>query len=137
MAHEDRCSVKIVRLDPKSICKGCGPRRAEQFAEHGIRTVGDLSVTCLFDTRQDAVPFHLQPARRGVGTHAGRIAGIGGFEGRRRRISVVEILVRMRPAACGLKFFNSTYLRSVFKPGLDLIILRPGSAILAPTGPWC
>jgi ATP-dependent DNA helicase RecG len=115
---------RIVRLDTEiQYVKGVGPRRAEQFAEHGIRNVGDL--LCHLPFRyEDRTQFRSISSLREdewVLTR-GRIAGIGGFEGRRRRISVVEILVRDATGSVRLKFFNQPYLRSVFKPGLDLII---------------
>ncbi len=113
-----------MRLDTEiQYVKGVGPRRAEQFAKHGIRTVGDL--LCHLPFRyEDRTRYRSIASLREdewVLTR-GRIAGIGGFEGRGRRISLVEILVRDATGSLRLKFFNQPYLRSVFKPGLELII---------------
>ena len=103
--------------------KGVGPRRSEHFAEQGIRTVGDL--LCHLPFRyEDRTQYRSIASLREdewVLTR-GRITGVGGFEGQRRRISIVEILVRDATGSVRLKFFNQPYLRSVFKPGLDLII---------------
>ena len=116
--------LSTLRLDTEvQYVKGVGPRRAQQFADQGIRTVDDL--LCHLPFRyEDRTQYRSIASLREdewVLTR-GRIADIGGFEGRSRRISIVEVLVRDVTGSVRLKFFNQPYLRSVFKPGLDLII---------------
>ncbi len=52
----------------------------------------------------------------------GQICSVGGFEARRRRLSVFEILVRDGTASVEVKFFNQPYLRNVYRQGMKLII---------------
>ena len=115
---------RTVRLDTEiQYVKGVGPRRAEQFAEQGIRTAGDLLCRLPFRYEDRTQYRSLASLREDEWVLTrGRIAAVGGFEGRRRRISIVEILVRDETGNVRLKFFNQPYLRSVFKPGHDLII---------------
>jgi ATP-dependent DNA helicase RecG len=116
--------LRTFRLDtPVQYVKGVGPRRSGQFAEQGIRTVGDLLYHLPF-RYEDRTQYRSIASLREdewVLTR-GRITGIGGFQGRRRRISIVEVLVQDASGRIRLKFFNQPYLREMFRPGLDLII---------------
>ncbi len=115
---------KAMNLDaPVQYIKGVGPKRAESLAAQGIRTVGDLI---------DYPPFRYEDRSvyRPIGSlrewewvlTRGRICSVGGFESRRRRLSVFEILVQDGTGAVELKFFNQPYLGSVYRQGVDLVI---------------
>jgi ATP-dependent DNA helicase RecG len=103
--------------------KGIGPRRSEMLAAHGIRTAGDLLdyIPFRYEDRTQFQP--IQSLRDGEwGLICGEICSVGGFDTRRRGFSVFEILVRDGKGSVRVKFFNQSYLRSVYKMHTRLII---------------
>lgn len=109
--------------DPVQYLKGVGPRRAEEFAAHGVRTVGDLLdyTPFRYEDRTEYRPLGSLREEEWVLTR-GRICSVGGFEARRRKFSVFELLVRDDTGSVELKFFNQPYLRNVYRQGMRLII---------------
>ena len=108
---------------PVQYIKGVGPKRAESLAAQGIRTVGDLVDYPPFRYEDRSVYRPIGSLREGEWVLTrGRICSVGGFESRRRRLSVFEILVQDGTGAVELKFFNQPYLGSVYKQGVDLVI---------------
>ncbi len=115
---------RAVRFDtPVQYVKGIGPRRAELLASHGIRTIGDLVgyPPFRYEDRTEFRPIKSLFEGEWVLTR-GRVCSVGGFEGRSRRVSVVEVLVKDESAAITLKFFNQPYLRQSLSQGQMLII---------------
>lgn len=89
-------SRRIVAADtPVQFCKGIGPRRAEQLAAHGIRTVLDLLEYPPF-RYEDRTSFRpLSRLAEGEWALArGVIRGVNSFDTPRRRLSIVELRVR-------------------------------------------
>ncbi|NWG13085.1 MAG: ATP-dependent DNA helicase RecG [Acidobacteria bacterium] len=115
---------QVLRPDtPVQYVKGVGPRRAEQFAQEGIHTVEEL--LCYLPFRyEDRTQYRPLASLREDewALTRGRICSVSGFETRKRRMSVLEVLVRDATGSMRLKFFNQPYLRSLYKPGLHLII---------------
>ncbi len=109
--------------DSVQYLKGVGPRRAEEFAAHGIVTIGDLL---------DYAPFRYEDRTeyRSLGSlredewvlTQGRIRSVGGFEARRRKLSVFELLVEDDTGSIELKFFNQPYLRNLYRQSMRLVI---------------
>ena len=116
--------IKTMTLDsPVQYLKGVGPKRAEQLAGHGIHTVGDLIDYPPFRYEDRTEYRRLQSLREGEWVLTrGRICSVGGFEARRRRLSVFEVLVQDGTGNVALKFFNQPYLGNIYKQGLNLVI---------------
>ena len=103
--------------------KGIGPRRSETLAAHGIRTVADLLgyVPFRYEDRTQFRP--IQSLQEGEwALIRGEVFDVGGFDTRRRGFSVFEMLVKDGKGNVRVKFFNQPYLRSVYKPGVKLVI---------------
>jgi ATP-dependent DNA helicase RecG len=124
MPSADGAAAKTMTLDfPVQFLKGVGAKRAEQFAGHGIRTVGDLIENAPFRYEDRTEYRRLESLREGEWVLTrGRICSVGGFEARRRRLSVFEVLVQDGTGNVTLKFFNQPYLGSLYKQGLNLVI---------------
>ena len=135
----------VLRFDtPVQYVKGIGPRRAEQLAEHGIRTVADLVEYAPFryEDRTRYVP--LASLREGEWALAlGTVVRVGGFQSKRRGLSVVEVVVRDSSGQALVKFFNQPYLRSAYQPGMRLVLYgqvrreEHGRGVLAFSSPEC
>ncbi len=122
--HRAASPPEITRLDtPVQYVKGVGPRRSEQFAQHGIHTVEDL--LCYLPFRyEDRTRYQPLASLREDEWALTRavVCSVSGFETRSRRVPVLEVLVRDQTGGMRLKFFNQPYLRNLLKPGLHLII---------------
>jgi ATP-dependent DNA helicase RecG len=108
---------------PIQFVRGIGPRRSEQLAVLGIRTIEDLVRLPPF-RYEDRTQFRDLASLREeewVVTQ-GEICSISGFNTRRRGMSVVEILVRDGTGSVRLKFFNQPYLSYIYRTGLKLVI---------------
>jgi ATP-dependent DNA helicase RecG len=116
-------SPMVTPDDSVQYLKGVGPRRAEALAEQGIRTVGDLVdyPPFRYEDRTEFLPLRSLRDGDWVLTR-GQICSVGGFEARRRRLSVFELLVQDGTASVEVKFFNQPYLRNVYRQGMNLII---------------
>ncbi len=115
---------QILRLDtPVQYLKGVGPRRSEQFAQHGIHTVEDLLsyLPFRYEDRTQYRPLASLREDEWALTR-GQICSVSGFETRGRRVSILEVLVRDQTGSMRLKFFNQPYLRNLYRSGLHLII---------------
>jgi ATP-dependent DNA helicase RecG len=113
-----------LRLEtPVQFIKGIGPRRSELLASFDIRTVADLLGWAPF-RYEDRTRFRpLSTLHDGEWALArAEVCSIGGFDSRKRRLSILELLVRDRSGSVRLKFFNQPYLRQVYRPGLKLVI---------------
>jgi ATP-dependent DNA helicase RecG len=108
---------------PVQYLKGIGPRRSEMLAAHGIRTVGNLLDYAPFryEDRTQFRPIHTLREEEWV-LIRGEVCGIGGFDARRRGFSVFEMLVRDNRGSIRVKFFNQPYLRTIYKPGVKLVL---------------
>jgi len=120
----DGMAVKTMALDsPVQYLKGVGAKRAEQCAQYGIRTVGDLIDYAPFRYEDRTEYRRLESLREGEWVLTrGRICSVGGFEARRRRLSIFEVLVQDGTGNVTLKFFNQPYLGNLYKQGLSLVI---------------
>ncbi len=124
VAVEPGTGNRALQLEsPVQYMKGIGPRRSEFFAAHGIRTIGDLIgyPPFRYEDRTEFRPIQSLVEGEWVLTR-GRVCGVGGFEGRSRRISVIEVLVKDATAGITLKFFNQPYLRRILSQGQMIII---------------
>ena len=103
--------------------KGVGPRRAEAFAEQGIRTIGDLIGYPPFRYEDRTVyrPLHSLQDNEWALTR-GQVCSVGGFDSRRRGLAVLEMLVKDGTGSVVLKFFNQPYLRDHYRQGMNLVI---------------
>ncbi len=108
---------------PVQFVKGIGPRRSEMLAAHGIHTVAELLDYPPF-RYEDRTRFSpLASLREGEWALArAEIFGAGGFDSRRRRVSICEVLVRDGTGNIRMKFFNQPYLRQVYRVGMKLVI---------------
>lgn len=108
---------------PVQFLKGIGPRRSEMLAARGIRTAGDLLDYAPF-RYEDRTRFQpIRSLREGEWSLIrGVVCSVGGFDTRRRGLSIVEVLVRDSQDAIRVKFFNQPYLRRVFQTGVRLVL---------------
>ncbi len=108
---------------PVQYLKGIGPRRSEMLAAHGIRSIGDLLDYAPF-RYEDRTQFRpIQSLREDEWVLVrGEVRNVGGFDARRRRFSVFEMLVSDGRGSIRVKFFNQPYLRTVYKIGTRLIL---------------
>ena len=103
--------------------KGVGPRRAEAFAEQGIRTIGDLIDYPPFRYEDRTVYRPLRSLRDNEWVLTrGSICSVGGFDSRRRKFAVFEILMKDGTGSVVLKFFNQPYLRDHYRQGMSLVV---------------
>jgi ATP-dependent DNA helicase RecG len=117
-------AARGLQLDmPVQYVKGIGPRRSEILSAHGIRSVGDLLEYPPFryEDRTEFRPIASLTDGEWVLTR-GRVCSVGGFEGRSRRVSIVEVLVKDATAGITLKFFNQPYMRQSLSPGQTIVI---------------
>jgi ATP-dependent DNA helicase RecG len=114
----------LLRADaPIEILKGIGPKRAEMFADCGIRTIRDLLENLPF-RYEDRTQFHSIRSLREEqwGLIRGEVIRVGGFDARRRNFSLLEIIVRDGCGSIRVKFFNQPYLRRIYSIGTRLIL---------------
>ena len=115
---------RVLQLDtPVQYVKGIGPRRSEILAAHGIGSVADLLEYPPF-RYEDRTEFR-DIASLSEGEWVlirGRVCSVAGNEGRARRLSIVEVLVKDATAGIMLKFFNQPYMKQALSPGQTLVI---------------
>jgi ATP-dependent DNA helicase RecG len=108
---------------PVQLLKGIGPKRAETLAAHGIRAVGDLLEYLPF-RYEDRTQFHsmkeLKPDEWVL--VRGQVCSVGGANGRGRKFSILEILVKDNQSSMRVKFFNQSYLRRIIQVGVTLVL---------------
>jgi ATP-dependent DNA helicase RecG len=109
--------------DAVQFLKGIGPRRSEMLAAHGIRRIGDL-LDCVPFRYEDRTQFRsIQSLVEGEWVLIrGEVRSVGGFDTRRRGISILEILVSDGNGSIRVKFFNQPYLRRVYQAGCSLVL---------------
>jgi ATP-dependent DNA helicase RecG len=121
---EDMPGNRVLQLDtPVQYIRGIGPRRSEILAAHGIRSVADLLEYPPF-RYEDRTEFRAI-ASLSDGEWVlirGRVCSVGGYEGRVRRLSIVEVLVKDATAGIMLKFFNQPYMKQALSSGQTLVI---------------
>jgi ATP-dependent DNA helicase RecG len=93
------------------------------LAAHGIRAIGDLF---------GYIPFRYEDRTRFQSIRSlredewvlirGEVLRIGGFDSRRRGLSIFEILVGDVSGSVRVKFFNQPYLRRMYTAGVRLIL---------------
>ncbi|NPV14503.1 ATP-dependent DNA helicase RecG [candidate division WOR-3 bacterium] len=107
---------------PIQYLKGIGPKRAEQFARIGVKTVGDLLflVPRRYLDRSQILPI----SRLRVGDEATVIGRILGATARRTRQGkdLVQILVRDGSDVIEALWFNRPDLKERFKAGQQILI---------------
>lgn len=107
---------------PIQYLKGIGPKRAEQFARIGVKTVGDLLflVPRRYLDRSQILPI----SRLRVGDEATVIGRILGATARRTRQGkdLVQILVRDGSDVIEVLWFNRPDLKERFKAGQQILI---------------
>ena len=102
--------------------KGVGPKRAELFARAGISTAEDLLRYRPF-RYEDRTRF-LSISQLQLGAEAvvrGTVAGVSS-QTTRRRLSIVELLVKDDSGVLPVKFFNRPYLEKTLEAGQQLIL---------------
>jgi ATP-dependent DNA helicase RecG len=115
---------QTLKLDtPVQYVKGIGPRRAESLAADGVRTVGDLvgHPPFRYEDRTQFRPIRSLKEDEWV-LIRGIICSLNGSQTLRRRISILEMLVKDQTGSVALKFFNQPYLRNVYREGLRIIV---------------
>jgi len=128
MARMPPASLKSARRtvdlqSPVQYLKGVGPRRSEELNEHGIRTVGDLLEYPPF-RYEDRTQFRSLKSltedewvlTKGV------ICSMSSFDAHRRRLSIVEMVIKDGTGSLLLKFFNQPYMRQAFDEGQELVV---------------
>jgi ATP-dependent DNA helicase RecG len=108
---------------PVQFLKGIGPRRAEMLAAHGIRMIGDLLdyIPFRYEDRTQFRPIHSLREEEWV-LIRGTVCSVGGFDARRRGVSIFEMLVRDARGSIRVKFFNQPYLRRIYRVGIKLVL---------------
>jgi ATP-dependent DNA helicase RecG len=103
--------------------KGIGPKRSEILAAHGIRVVGDLLEYLPF-RYEDRTQFRsLQALKPDEWVLIrGRVCSAGSVNGRGRKLSIFEMLVKDEQGSIRVKFFNQSYLGRVFQVGVYLVL---------------
>ena len=109
--------------DAVQFLKGIGPRRAGMLAAPGIRTLADLLATLPFRYEDRTRFCPIASLREGEWALVrGEVCGVGGFDARRRGVSVFEVLVRDGSGGLRVKFFNQPYLRRLVEVGRCLVL---------------
>ena len=112
------------RLDtPVQCVHGVGPRRSEELLAHGIATVGDLLDLPPFryEDRTRFRPLKSLQEEETVLTR-GVVCGVSGFEAGRRRLSILEAVLKDGTGSIALKFFNQPYLKRALAVGTEIIV---------------
>lgn len=123
MVEQTRARVTAPGLaTPIQYLKGIGPKRAQQFARIGVKTVGDLLflVPRRYLDRSQVLPI----SRLRVGDEATVIGRVVAVVSRRTRIGreLVQILVRDSSDAIEVLWFNRPDLKDKFKPRQEILI---------------
>jgi ATP-dependent DNA helicase RecG len=103
--------------------RGVGPRRSEELAAHGICTLEDLLDLAPF-RYEDRTQFRPLKSLREeeVVLTRGAVCGISGFDARKRRLSIIEAVIKDGTGSVILKFFNQPYLRRTLAVGTELVV---------------
>ena len=128
MARMPPASLKSARRtvdlqSPVQYLKGVGPRRSEELNEHGIRTVGDLLEYPPFryEDRTQFCSLKSLTEDEWVLTK-GVICSMSSFDAHRRRLSIVEMVIKDGTGSLLLKFFNQPYMRQAYHQGQELVV---------------
>ena len=122
-AYAEAVSAALRPDTPVQFVRGIGPRRSEVLAAHGIRTVADLLdyPPFRYEDRTQFRPLASLREDEWVLVRS-EVCSVSGFSSNRRRVSIIEVLVRDGTGSVRLKFFNQPYLRNVYAVGTELII---------------
>ncbi|MGQ9678356.1 MAG: ATP-dependent DNA helicase RecG [bacterium] len=123
MVEQTRPRVTSLGLaTPIQYLKGIGPKRAQQFARIGVKTVGDLLF--LVPRRYLDRSQVLTISRLRVGDEATVIGRVVAVASRRTRNGkhLVQILVKDSSDTIEVLWFNRPDLKDKFKPGQEILI---------------
>ncbi|MBI4455752.1 MAG: ATP-dependent DNA helicase RecG [Acidobacteria bacterium] len=108
-----------LRLDtPIQFVKGVGPRRASDLSKERIATVEDFLLYLPFRYEDRSKFKKISELRDGeVAVVLGQVALTGIRHAQRKRLSILEVVVRDESALLGLKFFNQPFLKNIIRRG--------------------
>ncbi len=126
MADMPRALLKTNSVDlqsPVQYARGVGPRRSEDLNAQGIVTVGDLLgyPPFRYEDRTQFRPLKSLKEDEWVLTR-GVICSISSFEAHRRRLSIIEVIIKDETGSLLLKFFNQPYLQRAFRTGMEMVV---------------
>ena len=108
---------------PVQYLKGIGPRRSEQLAAQGVRTVRDLLEYPPFRYEDRTYFRPIDSLREGEwAVTRGRVKGIQDYQTRRRGFSIFQMLVGDSTGSILVKFFNQPYLSKVYGEGAEIVV---------------
>lgn len=103
-------------FDPVESLQGIGPKRAEILKKAGIRTVRDFFYNLPRDYENYETPTSIAEMRPGKVVIKGKIDSLSVRQARRRRLSIVEGIVRDNTGAVKVVWFNQSYRMRQFSP---------------------
>ncbi len=109
--------------DPVVTLRGIGPRWAEELAETGVATIGDLvwHLPFRYSDRRQIRP--LSEARDGVPmTALGLVRDVSIGRTRKRHLDVLTVVLDDGTAALRVVFFGRAYLSEYIRPGARLLV---------------
>ncbi|MBQ2643566.1 ATP-dependent DNA helicase RecG [Candidatus Saccharibacteria bacterium] len=95
---------------------GIGPKRAEILKKAGIRTVRDFFYNLPRDYNNYETPTSIAEMRPGKVAIKGKIDSLSVRQARRRRLSIVEGVIRDGTGAVKVVWFNQSYRMRQFSP---------------------
>lgn len=96
--------------------KGVGPKTAEILKKAGIRTVRDFFYNLPRDYENYETPTSIAEMRPGKVVIRGKIDSLSVRQARRRRLSIVEGIIRDNTGAVKVIWFNQSYRMRQFSP---------------------
>src|SRR5262245_39381773 len=116
--------MRSIDLDtPLQYIKGVGPRKGEDLADRGLRTVEDLLFHLPFRYEDRSRFATIASVRPGVKlTLHGTILSAHLTRTRRRGFTIFEAVVDDGTGGLSLVWFNQPYLRDIVKAGREIIV---------------
>ena len=96
--------------------QGIGPKRAEILKKAGIKTVRDFFYNLPRDYENYETPTSIAEMRPGKVVIKGKIDSLSVRQARRRRLSIVEGIIRDNTGAVKVIWFNQSYRMRQFSP---------------------
>lgn len=103
-------------FDSVESLKGVGPKTAEILKKAGIRTVRDFFYNLPRDYENYETPISIAEMRPGKVVIKGKIDSLSVRQARRRRLSIVEGIIRDNTGAVKVIWFNQSYRMRQFSP---------------------